>query len=399
MDTIIEGGCFCPKRLGNVDAYLRRLVDTGLVAGAGALVTRRGQMAYRKSFGMRDIRNALPAQNDTIYRIYSMTKTFTVAAAMTLYEKGLFKLQDPVAEFLPAFKNMKVAEHDERGIVNLVPAKNPITVRHLFTMTSGIPYPGPESFSSRALSEIQAQHSGGGATTAEIVDAVAEAPLCFHPGEYWMYGFSHDILGRLIEVISGKRLGEYLSETIFAPLELTDTAFYVPREKRSRLAKAYTLAETGLMEIHGLATDPGEYGKAPAFESGGGGLVSTLDDMGRYGNLLLNFGKLDGYRLLSRKTIELIRQDHSNPAHIRAWGFKAQQGYAYGLGVRAMDDIAAAGLNGSPGEWGWDGMLGTYFCVDPAEELVAVFMIQRIPGSLEDLAKRFAQTVYGAIDD
>jgi CubicO group peptidase (beta-lactamase class C family) len=320
---------------------------------------------------------------------------------MTLYEKGLFKLQDPIAEFLPAFKNMKVAEHDERGIMNLVPAKNPVTVGHLFTMTSGVPYPGPESFSSRALQEIQARclNGNGGGATAEIVDAVAEAPLCFHPGEYWMYGFSHDILGRLIEVISGKRLGEYLAETIFAPLGLADTAFYVPPEKRSRLAKAYTLAETGLMEIHGLATDPGEYSSPPAFESGGGGLVSTLDDMGRYGNILLNFGKLDGYRLLSRKTIELIRQNHTNPAHIRAWGFKAQQGYAYGLGVRAMNDTAAAGLNGSPGEWGWDGMLGTYFCVDPEEELVAVFMIQRIPGSLEDLAKRFAQTVYGAIDD
>jgi CubicO group peptidase (beta-lactamase class C family) len=294
---------------------------------------------------------------------------------------------------------MKVAEHDKRGVVNLVPAKDPVTFGHLFTMTSGVPYPGPESFRSRALLEIQARYSGGNGTTAGIVDAVAEAPLCFHPGEYWMYGFSHDILGRLVEVISGKRLGEYLAETIFTPLGLEDTAFYVPREKRSRLARAYTLAETGLMEIHGLATDPGEYSAPPAFESGGGGLVSTLDDMGRYGNLLLNFGKLDRYRLLSRKTIELIRQNHTNPAHIRAWGFKAQQGYAYGLGVRAMDNIAAAGLNGSPGEWGWDGMLGTYFCVDPEEELVAVFMIQRIPGSLEDLAKRFAQTVYGAIDD
>jgi CubicO group peptidase (beta-lactamase class C family) len=382
-----------------VDAYLRRLVDTGLVAGVGALITRRGRTAYRKSFGMRDIRNALPAQNDTIYRIYSMTKTFTIASAMTLYEKGLFKLQDPIAEFLPAFKSMKVAEHDERGIVNLVPAKNQITVEHLFTMTSGIPYPGPESFSSCAFLEIQARYSGGSVTTAEIVDAVAEIPLCFHPGEYWMYGFSHDILGRLVEVISGKRLGEYLAETIFTPLGLEDTSFYVPQEKRSRLAKAYTFAETGLMEIHGLATDPGEYGETPAFESGGGGLASTLDDVGRYGNLLLNFGKLDGYRLLSRKTIELIRQDHSSPAHIRAWGFKAQQGYGYGLGVRAMNSTAAAGLNGSSGEWGWDGMLGTYFCVDPEEDLVAVFMIQRIPGSLEDLAKRFAQTVYGAIDD
>jgi CubicO group peptidase (beta-lactamase class C family) len=400
METVIEGSGFCPKRLGNVDAYMRRLVDTGQAAGTGGLLIRHGKTAYRKSFGMRDIRNRLPAENDTIYRIYSMTKTFTVVAAMTLYEKGLFKLQDPVAEFLPAFKDMKVAERGERGIVNIVPAKNPITVEHLFTMTSGIPYPGPESYSSRAFSEIQERLSGSDSvTTAEIVDAVAKAPLCFHPGEYWLYGFSHDILGRLIEVISGKRLGEYLAEIIFEPLGLNDTAFYVPKEKQSRLAKAYNLTETGLMEIHGLATDPGDHSEPPAFESGGGGLASTLDDVGRYGSLLLNFGKLDGYRLLSRKTIGLIRSDHTNPAHIKAAGFKAQQGYGYGLGVRTMTSIAAAGLNGSYGEWGWDGMLGTYYCIDPEEDLVAVFMVQRIPGSGEDLSRRFVHTVYGAIDD
>jgi CubicO group peptidase (beta-lactamase class C family) len=349
---------------------------------------------------MRDIRGRLPAENDTIYRIYSMTKTFTIAAAMTLYEKGFFKLPDPIAEFLPAFKNMKVAEHDERGVVNLVPAKNPITIEHLFTMTSGIPYPGPESYSSRVISEIRERlPRDNSVTTAQMADAVAAAPLCFHPGERWLYGFSHDILGRLIEVISGKRLGEYLAEMIIEPLGLTDTAFYVPPHKQARLAKAYNLTESGLMEIHGLDTDPGDYTESPAFESGGGGLASTLDDVGRYGRVLLNFGKLDGYRLLSRKTIELIREDHTNPAHIKAYGFAAQQGYGYGLGVRTMTDIAAAGLNGSYGEWGWDGMLGTYYCVDPEEDLVAVFMVQRVPGSGDDLSRRFVQTVYGAIDD
>jgi CubicO group peptidase (beta-lactamase class C family) len=400
METIIEGSGFCPKRLGNVDAHMQRLVDTGQAAGVGGLLIRHGRTAYRKSFGMRDIRNRLPMENDTICRIYSMTKTFTVAAAMTLYEKGLFNLRDPVAEFLPAFKDMKVAEHDERGIVTIVPAKNPITVKHLFTMTSGIPYPGQESYSSRAFSKIQEQFSGDNSiTTAQIVNAAARAPLCFHPGERWLYGFSHDIVGRLLEVISGKHLGEYLAEIIFEPLGLSDTAFYVSPQKQARLAKAYNLTESGLMEIHGLATDPGDYTEKPAFESGGGGLASTADDVGRYGRVLLNFGKLDGYRLLSRKTIELIRKDHTNPAHIKAFGFNAQQGYGYGLGVRTMVDIAAAGLNGSYGEWGWDGMLGTYYCVDPEEDLVAVFMVQRILGAGEDLSRRFVQTVYGAIDD
>jgi CubicO group peptidase (beta-lactamase class C family) len=404
METETMGSGLCPKRLQNVDAYLQRIVDTGQVAGAGGLIIRHGVKAYRKSFGFRDIANKLPMENDSIYRIYSMSKTFTVVSAMTLYEKGLFKLQDPIGEFLPAFKNMQVAEHDSRGCVRLVPAKTPITFHHLLTMTSGIPYPGEESYSARAFAAIQAEAISAGAagrpwTTAKMIDAAAQAPLCFHPGEYWLYGFSHDILGRLIEVLSGKPLGQYMEEIIFKPLGLKDTAFYVPPEKRPRLTKPYVYSTSGLLEITDLGTDPGASSAPPAFESGGGGLASTLDDVGRYGAMLLNWGKLEGERILSRKTIELIRENHVDPVHIKAFGFPAQAGYGYGLGVRTMLNTAGAGLNGSPGEWAWDGMLGTWYCVDPEEDLAAVFLTQRMPGDNENLPKRFAQTVYGAIDD
>ncbi|MDR0561464.1 MAG: beta-lactamase family protein [Spirochaetaceae bacterium] len=400
----IAGSGFCLKRLRYVDDYLQRIVDTGRVAGAGGLIIRRGVQAYRKSFGMQDIEKNIPMQNDSIYRIYSMTKTFTIAAAMTLYERGLFKLHDPIGEFLPAFAVMQVAQHDPRGVVEIVPAKNPITFHHLFTMTSGLPYPGGESYSARLFSEIQTAVSadalkGKPRNTAQIVDAAAHTPLCFHPGEYWMYGFSHDALGRLIEVLSGKTLGKYMEETIFAPLGLKDTQFYVPPEKRSRLTAVYSYTETGLQKISGLTSDPGSAEAPPAFESGGGGLASTLDDVGRYGRMLLNSGKLDNVRILSRKTIDLIRQSQVLPAHIKAFGFPSMAGYGYGLGVRTLLDTAEAGLNGSTGEWAWDGMLGTWYCVDPAEDLVAVFLIQRSPGGNDDLPKRFAQTLYAAIDD
>ncbi|MDR2786609.1 MAG: beta-lactamase family protein [Treponema sp.] len=389
-------GGFSGKRLGNVDEYLKRIIDQGEVAGAGALIVRHGEEAYRKSFGFQDLEQKVPMDNGTICRIYSMSKTFTIVTAMTLYEKGLFKLHDPIGEFIPAFKDAKVAAHDERGQLRIESARSPITFEHLFTMTSGIPYPGPDSYSARAAAEANSRLKGE-LTTAKAAEIAAGIPLCFHPGEYWMYGFSHDVLGALIEVLSGKSLGAYMSEVILEPLGLIDTAFFVPREKRSRLAKAYEWTEGGLKEKTDL--DPVSF-SAPAFESGGGGLNSTLYDVGRYGRMLLGNGRLDGERVLSRKTVELIRRNHIVPSqHLTQYGFPSIAGYGYGLGVRTMMDTALAGLNGSPGEWAWDGMLGTWYCVDPAEDMVAVFFIQRYPGGNENLPKRFAQTVYGAIDD
>jgi CubicO group peptidase (beta-lactamase class C family) len=389
-------GGFNGKRLGNVDDYLKRIVDQGEVAGVGAMIIRHGEEAYRKSFGFQDLEQKIPMDNETIHRIYSMSKTFTVVAAMSLYEKGLFKLHDPIGEFIPAYKNVKVAVHNERGQLKIEDAKSPVTFEHLFTMTSGIPYPGQDSYSARAFAEVQGRAEGE-LTTMKAAEIAAGIPLCFHPGEYWMYGFSHDVLGALIEVLSGKKLGVYMNEAILEPLGLKDTAFFVPKEKRPRLAKTYEWSGEGLREKTDL--EPVSF-SAPAFESGGGGLNSTLRDVGRYGLMLLNDGRLDGERILSRKTLELIRRNHIVPAQrLAQFGFSSIVGYGYGLGVRTMTDTALAGLNGSPGEWAWDGMLGTWYCVDPAEDMVAVFLIQRYPGANENLPKRFAQTVYGAIDD
>jgi CubicO group peptidase (beta-lactamase class C family) len=403
MTTSIIGTNLAAKRLENVDAYLQWLVDSGQAAGVGALINRNGVTAYRKSFGLRDMAKRLPAQDDTIYRIYSMSKTFTVVAAMTLYERGLFKLHDPISDFLPAFKDLTVARHDARGCVSFVPADKPLTFEHLFTMTAGIPYPGDESYTTRFMSDVMGKSAADAANgapwnTARTIDAIATAPLCFHPGEYWLYGLCHDVIGRLIEVISGKSFGAYLDETICQPLGLADTAFFVPPAKQERLAKGYSITPHGLVEIAISRTDPGQ-SAPPAFESGGGGLTSTLDDVARYALMLLNGGKLVGERILSRKTLDLIRREHVVPAQRSSFGFPAMAGYGYGLGVRVLRDTPVAGLNGSAGEWAWDGMLGTWYCVDPDEDLVAVFMVQRQPGGSDDLPKRFAQTVYAAIDD
>jgi CubicO group peptidase (beta-lactamase class C family) len=389
-------GGFSQKRLQNVDDYLKRLIDQQEVAGIGALIIRHGEEAYCKSFGAQDREKNIPMANDSIYRIYSVTKTFTTVTAMTLYEKGLFKLHDPIAEFLPAYKDLQVAAHDDRGQVQLVPAKSPITFEHLFTMTSGIPYPGSGSYSSRIAAELRAQFKGK-ATNQALAELTAQGPLCFHPGEYWMYGFSHDVLGALVEVITGKTLGAYLKEVILDPLGLTDTDFFVPESKRPRLAKVYEWTEKGLRKKTDL--EPVTL-SAPDLESGGGGLCSTLHDMGRYAFMLLNNGKLGDERVLSRKTLELIRRNHVVPSQkLERYGFPGTVGYGYGLGVRTMLDTAVAGLNGSPGEWAWNGMLGSWYCVDPVEDMIAVFLSHRFPGGNEDLPKRFIQTVYGAIGD
>ena len=399
------------KRLKNTDAYLQRIVDQGRAAGAAGMIVRRGETAYCSSFGMRDREKKAPLKNDSIYRIYSMSKTFTIVAAMTLYEKGLFTLRQPIADFLPAYKDVKTAVHDERGIVSVVPAKNPITFEHLFTMTSGIPYPGDGSYSARIMAELQKKSIRDAARgkpwdTARTVDETAAVPLCFHPGEYWLYGFSHDILGRLIEVISGRKLGQFLSETIFEPLGLKDTAFYVPKEKQDRLVKPYRLGSKGLEE-----TSAGDLDSVPAlpdppaFESGGGGLCSTLADCARYAGMLLcdgkppASGKSGKERILSRKTIELIRSKHCIPSEMASRLSAEITGYGYGLGVRTMLNPAAAGLNGSVGEWAWDGLMGTYYLIDPAEELVALFFTQLLSDINGELQRGFVQTVYGAIDD
>ncbi|MDR0475811.1 MAG: beta-lactamase family protein [Treponema sp.] len=397
----------CQKRLKNVEAYLKRIVDQGKVAGAGGMIIRRGVEAFCASAGYQDMEKKLPMQNDSIYRIFSMSKTFTVAAAMTLYEKALFTMSQPVADFIPAFKDTKVVEPGENGAVRLVPPKRPLNFKHLFTMTSGIPYPSGDSHGGRVMAEIfeeanKAEAEGRPWDTAKMIEESARVPFCFHPGDQWMYGFSHDILGRLIEVISGKTLGVYLKETIFDPLGLKDTAFFIPKEKQGCAAKAYRLENDGLKLAEGFGpvfeNDPASF-KGPAFESGGGGLCSTMADCALFAQMLLHNGKAGGERILSRKTVELIRANHVPLSILEPSFFPHMAGYGYGLGVRTMLDTAKAGLNGSAGEWAWDGMLGTYYLVDPAEDMTALFFIQLLSGINDRLQRGFVQTVYSAIDD
>ena len=379
-----------------VENTLERFVSSGQIAGCSAKIMVGDEVCFEGSFGYADIEKKIPITGDTIFRIASMSKMTTVVALMQLYEQGLFKLWDPVSEYLPGFKNPTIAVEKPDGSYEIVPAKGEVTLRQLFTMTSGVPYAGTENAAARISLEEHKKYAASGKPEPETVDycnLVGKLPLAFEPGEKWMYGFSIDILGAVVEVISGKPFGEYLKENVFDPLGMKDTGFFVPAEKQPRLARLYHINE-------GLR--PEESNEAPsakpAFESGGGGLFSTVSDYSRFAQMLLHYGTLDGVRILGRKTVNLISRDHLTPQQQATHDWATQRGYGYGLGVRVMTHPEVADINGSFGEWGWDGAFGNWFCIDPAEELTCVYLTTNIPGDHYRFIPKLMASMYASLD-
>lgn len=374
---------------------LSRFVDGGQIAGCAVKVVRHDETLYEGSFGYADIESKTPMSSEsTIFPIASMSKVVTVAGIMRLYEQGLFKLWDPVSEYLPGFKRPTIALEKPDGSYEIVPAKGEVTLRQLFTMTSGVPYPGKDTAAARIADqkgdEYLAQHHTM-PQTVEYCNLVGGLPLAFEPGEKWMYGFSIDVLGAVIEVLSGKTLGEYLKETIFDPLGMQDTGFYVPAEKQSRIATLYQIRE-------GMKPDTRQYpAQKPIFESGGGGLFSTVRDYSRFAQMLLHGGTLDGARILGRKTIDLIATDHLTPQQQATHSWDTQRGYGYGLGVRVMKNPEIADINGSVGEWGWDGAFGNWFCVDPKEDLTCVYLTTNLPGDHYRFIPKLMASLYASL--
>ena len=373
---------------------LSRFVTEGQIAGCSAKIIRGGETLFQGSFGYADIEKQKPMDDSTIFPIASMSKVITVAGIMRLYEQGLFKLWDPVSEYLPGFKHPTVALEKPDGGYEIVPAKGEVTLRQLFTMTSGVPYAGNDTAAARIQKEkgeaYLAEH-GTVPQTVEYCNLVGGLPLAFEPGEKWMYGFSIDVLGAVIEVLSGKTLGAYLKETIFDPLGMKDTGFFVPPEKQSRVATLYQIRE-------GMKPDGRTYPcEKPIFESGGGGLFSTVEDYSRFAQMLLRGGTLDGERILGRKTIDLISRDHLTPQQQATHSWDTQRGYGYGLGVRVMTNPETADINGSVGEWGWDGAFGNWFCVDPKENLTCVYLTTNLPGDHYRFIPKLMASMYASL--
>ena len=383
------------KSLEKLHPLLKSFVDKG-PAGCACSVTYQGETRFEDYVGLQDLESAKPITADTIYRIYSMSKVVTCVAALMLYERGLFLLNDPLEEYLPEFKDPKVYRMTEKGEKYITSATRSIRIKDLFTMTSGLTYEGDGNETEREVKKaMQLLRRDNTFNVRKLSEALAKIPLAFDPGTEWRYGLSHDVLGALIEVLSGKTFGEFLSEEIFQPLSMNDTFFKIPDEKKHRLCSLYVRNEEGSL-LKNTRLDE-QYQPGTLFESGGAGLLSTLSDYSTFAHMLANGGELDGVRILGRKTVELMSTNHLTSDQLSFYNWDYLAGYGYGLGVRTMKSPTAGGSNSSIGEFGWSGLAGTWVLIDPKEKLSAVYMQQMMPNLEAYHQPRLRNVIYGSL--
>ena len=382
------------RQLDRISEHLRsRYIDAGKIAGCQVAVVRHGELAYFNSLGHSDLERGRPVAEDTIWRIYSMTKPITGVALMTLYERGLFQLTDPVHQFIPEWSDLKVRERSGSGDVTLVDPERPMTVRDVMMHMTGLGWGG----------RTPLERSARGGTLESLCHDLAEKPLRFHPGTKWFYSVSTDVCARLVEIISGQRFDEYLTQHVFGPLGMVDTGFSVPDSEIGRLAANYRRDANKRLE---LVDDPetSAYRQQPTFLSGGGGLVSTTEDYVRFCRMLAAGGELDGKRILGRKTVELMRTNHlpragelrefAEPGGYGEVGF---DGMGFGLTMAVSLGPAANGVIGTPGEYMWGGAASTIFWIDPVEDLIVVFMTQFMPSGTFNFRGQLKTLVYPAL--
>ncbi|MDA3956568.1 serine hydrolase [Oceanispirochaeta sp.] len=384
------------------DLFMKYTTD-GRIPGISAQVVQRGETLAHVVTGLADKEAGKVLKEDALFRIYSMSKVITILGAMQLFEKGLFTLETPLSDFIPSFRRMNVITGYDQDIPLLKPAVQPILMKHLLTMTSGIPYgfnPGSlpaDRFLLNRIGEAEKEKSApqGSLNTRDYIEALAGTALAFEPGDDFLYGYNHDILGRVIEVLSGESFGSYLKKNIFDPLEMKETTFLPDKEQAERLVPLYRTVKAGEAPVRVAQDDPltSFLFKKGGFESGGGGLISSLGDYSRYCEALLKEGSFDGHRIIGRKTLNLINRNHLTG---KALATMSGDGYGYGLGVRVMMNPSLAGIPGSRGEYGWSGAAATWMCIDPAEELYAVMMLQ-LADCPYPLQREFAQILYGAL--
>jgi CubicO group peptidase (beta-lactamase class C family) len=388
---------FASSRLARIKPAMQRYVDDQKLAGVVSLVARRGQVAHFEWCGQANIAAKRPMQADTIFRIYSMTKPITSTAVLMLYEEGRFRLTDPIADYIPAFKKVKVLENPPASGVRFVEATRPITIRHLLTHTAGLSYGFDDD---GYIDDLYRKHvwrqfdKNPNLTLAAFVDHIAKQPLAFQPGALFRYSVATDVLGYLVEVVAGQPFDQFLKQRIFDPLGMTDTAFYAPPEKIDRLAAVYGPAKPSGLK---LAESPeiAHYDRPPKVPSGGGGLVSTAGDYLRFAQMLLNQGELDGVRLLGRKTVELMTTNHL-PDGVHPFDDLAA---GFGLGGSVLMDVGKSQMLGSVGNFGWGGAANTNFWIDPREELIGILMLQFMPSDTYPVAPDFRILTYQALID
>jgi CubicO group peptidase (beta-lactamase class C family) len=392
-------------RLGRIDRHFADYVDDGRLPGWLTVVARHGKVVHVGAYGMRDVEAGLPIEADTIFRIYSMSKPITSVAAMMLYEEGGFELKDEVSRFIPSFADTLV--YHSGSYVNPItePMVEPMRIWHLLTHTSGLSYGFHYSHPVDAIYRAAGFEWGvpRDLDLAACCDRFAELPLVFQPGSSWNYSVSTDVLGRIVEVVSGQSLDAFFNERIFEPLGMTDTAFFVDDDDHGRLAALY-VPEPGTLKA--IATPMGrEAARRPTYLSGGGGLVSTAHDYHRFAQMLLGGGELDGTRLLSPRTVAYMTRNHlPGGADLEAFGQSSFSettfdGVGFGLGFSVVEDSVANKVLSSVGDYGWGGAASTAFWVDPAEDITVLFLTQLLPSSTHPIRPQLKQLVYQALVD
>ena len=394
--AVPESKAVSSERLGRLTSTLREYVDDRQLAGAVALIARHGRVVYHEAIGMRDIESSDAMRKDAIFRIASQTKALVSVAVMVLQEQGKLLISDDLSKHLPEFEATTVAVRQDDGGYKVEPSRRPITLRDLLTHTAGIDYGTGVAEDLWAKADIQGWYFAHRDEAArDTVARMASLPFAAHPGERFVYGYNTDILGAVIERVSGQSLDTFLRKAIFDPLGMHDTHFYLPADKVGRLATVYSATAGGLKRAPepGLGIGQGHYVTGPRVSfSGGAGLLSTARDYARFLQMMLNGGSLDGRRVLSRKSVELMTVDHLNGIPFRA-------GQGFGLGFSVVTDLGARGQPGSEGEFGWGGAYHSTYWVDPQEGLVVVYLTQLIPANGLDEHSKLRALVYQALTD
>ncbi len=388
------------ERLARIDTLVQRYVDQNRIAGAVTLVMKKGTPVHFKAYGMADREQKTAMKTDTIFRIASMSKAVTSVAVMMLVDNGDILLNDPVSKFIPSFEKTFVATAATPFVAGArtgtVPARRKITIRDLLTHTAGISYGGgPLEAEYKAAGLDSWYFAGQTEPLAKVIDRIAALPFEAQPGERFVYGYNTDILGRVVEVVSGMSLDEFFRRRIFEPLKMTDTHFFLPREKASRLATVYGVGASGTIERapDGLRVGQGQYVDGPRVcFSGGAGLLSTATDYGRLLQMLLNGGQLDGARILSPATVASMTSNHAGSLYLDGQ-------FGFGLGFEIVEHVGRAGRLTAVGAYGWGSAYYSSYVVSPSDDLVAVFFAQVIPATGLDVQDKFKSLVFQALDE
>ena len=394
MSSMPEDVGLSSSGLDRARAYVESCVATSEIAGAVVIASRHDEVAHLSCIGLRDIEGGLPMERDTIFRIASMTKPIVSVATLMLADAGRLRLDDPVSRYVPELADVSVFDGVDGGQPRLVALERPITISHLLTHTSGLASEAPHPMVESAFRSLGDRRY----TLPEMMRRLGAIPLAHQPGAAWQYGRSHDVLGRVIEVVADRPLDQYLDSAIFAPLNMVDTGFYVPPEKTARLATVYESVAGVLMPTDDPEAD--EITEHFPLLSGGGGCASTALDYLRFARMLLRRGELDGVRLLKPETVALMTRNHlTGPQYPVRFGENVSDGEGYGLGVGVRVGPSATRLGGSEGSYNWGGSWSTDFWIDPGRELIGIFMSQREPRPFRSVGQEYWSLVCQALID